>query len=267
MKNIMSTKDNNYSLKNGENYKETLNGNINDVIKIYGEIIIDYLKLILEKIKIKQNEQLLQFIIIRGLDTITHVFFHILYFTKNIELTYYHSQKSYYFYIEFVSQISDDEKMFLQLTSRDAVTYVYKKTVFDITNEFKKSYHDISCDFKDDLDLITKIIYLYQIYLLKIIKSRNISLLDVTNASKVYEKINIIVNKNNIFILEKLTEKLYNIIADTGLFYEITTLLFKKLVKKSELIYNVGDKLASEDFEKKINNISYDKFTNWILTK
>ena len=267
MKNITSTKDNNYSLKNSENYKQTLNGNINDVIKIYGEIIIDYLKLILEKIKIKQNEQLLQFIIIRGLDTITHVFFHILYFTKNIELTYYHSQKSYYFYIEFVSQISDDEKMFLQLTSRDAVTYVYKKTVFDITNDFKKSYQDIPSDFKYELDLITKIIYLYQMYLLKIIKSRNISLFHITNAAKIYEKINMIVNKNNIVILENLTEKLYNQIEDVSLFYEISTLILKKIVKKPELIHNVGEKLASEDFEKKINNISYDKFTNWVLTK
>jgi len=267
MKNIISNKDNNYSLKNSENYKKTFNGNINDVIKIYGEIIIDYFKLILEKMKIKHNEQLLQFIIIRGLDTITHVFLHILYFTKNIELTYYHSQKSYYFYIEFVSQISDDEKMFLQLTSRDAVTYVYKKTVFDITNEFKKNYQDISSEFKDELDLISKIIYLYQTYLLKIIKSRNINLSYIMNVTKVYEKINMIVNKNNITILENLTEKLYNQIEEVALFYEITMLIFKKIVKKPELIYNVGDKLASGDFDKKINNISYDKFTNWVLSK
>ena len=108
-----------------------------ELTKIYGDLIIEYSHFISENIKVK-NSSFSRFIIIRGLDTITNVFLHILNATKNIELTYFHCQKSFYFYVEFVGQISDEEKSFLQLTSRDATTYVYKKTVFDINSEFKK---------------------------------------------------------------------------------------------------------------------------------
>ena len=137
MKSAISHKDNNYSLNNIENYRKTLDCGIGEVTKIYGDLLIEYSHFISENIKVK-NSSFSRFIIIRGLDTITNVFLHILNATKNIDLTYFHCQKSFYFYVEFVGQISDDEKTFLQLTSRDATTYVYKKTVFDINNEFKK---------------------------------------------------------------------------------------------------------------------------------
>jgi hypothetical protein len=112
------TKDNNYSLQNVENYKNETLFDANEAIQKYLELIIEYFKFVMENIKNKSSN-FLKFIIIRGLDTITNVFLHILYFTKNVDLTYFHSQKSYYFYVEFVSQISDDEKMFLQLTSHE----------------------------------------------------------------------------------------------------------------------------------------------------
>jgi len=128
MKSTISNKDTNYSLNISENYKKELECDVSDVTKKYTAVIVDYFNFILENIKIS-NINFSKFIIIRGLDTITNVFLHLLYYTKNIDLTYFHCQKSFYFYVEFVGQISDDEKMFLQLTSRDATTYVYKKTI------------------------------------------------------------------------------------------------------------------------------------------
>ena len=130
MKNILINKDNNFSLSNIENYKKEFNYNINEIIKQYSELIIEYIQFSIENIKIS-NKSFLLFFLIRGLDTITNVFNFILFYTKNLELTYYHCQKSFYFYVEFVGQISEDDKMFLQLTSRDATTYVYKKTIFE----------------------------------------------------------------------------------------------------------------------------------------
>jgi hypothetical protein len=73
-----------------------------------------------------------------------------------VDLTYFHCQKSFYFYVEFVSQISEDEKMFLQLTSRDASTYVYKKTIFEINNEFKKMNDDMSDTTREKFEVINK---------------------------------------------------------------------------------------------------------------
>jgi hypothetical protein len=56
----------------------------------------------------------------------------LLLYTKNLDLTHFHCQKSFYYYVEFVGQILEDDKTFLQLTSRDATIYVYKKTIYDI---------------------------------------------------------------------------------------------------------------------------------------
>ena len=128
MKSMIMNKDNIYSLQNIENYRNTLDSDISNIVKKYSQLIIEYFKFIKENIKITKSK-FLNFIIIRGLDTITNVFLYILYFTKNTELTYFHCQKSYYFYIEFVGQISEEEKTFLQLTTRDATIYVYKKTI------------------------------------------------------------------------------------------------------------------------------------------
>ena len=80
-----------------------------------------------------------KFIFIRGLDTITSVFKILLYLTKNLDLTYYHSQKAFYFYVEFIEQISDDQNSFLQLSSREASLFVYKKTIFEVNNDFRKN--------------------------------------------------------------------------------------------------------------------------------
>ena len=51
--------------------------------------------------------------------------------------------------IEFINQITDDSNKFLQLCSRDASIYVYKKTIFDINNEYRKKI-DEECDKKMD---------------------------------------------------------------------------------------------------------------------
>jgi hypothetical protein len=96
------------------------------------------MRFISEKTTMK-NKLYYKFIFERGIETLLHVFSIIFYYTKNLELTFYHTQKAYYFYIEFIEQISDDNVTFLQLSSRDAVMFVYKKTIFDINNEYKKN--------------------------------------------------------------------------------------------------------------------------------
>ena len=157
----INNKDNIYSLNYSENYRSELNESTGLITKKYSELLCEYIKFIVENINTK-NKPFSKFIIIRGMDTITNVFNNILYYTKNIDLTYFHCQKSFYFYVEFVGQISEDEKMFLQLTSRDATTYVYKKTLFEISNEMKKINENISKETKNKLDIINIYVKLYQ---------------------------------------------------------------------------------------------------------
>jgi hypothetical protein len=263
MKSVISNKDNNYSLHSSENYRKEFNCNISEIVEKYSELIIEYFKFIMENIKIKKLN-LAKFITIRGLDTITNVFLHILYCTKNIDLTYFHSQKSYYFYVEFVGQISDDEKTFLQLTTRDATTYVYKKTVFDINCELKKINENCSNEFKEKMGIIKSYINLYQLLMLKIIYSNITDTSYIVNLNKLCEKISNLTNKSKIFLLENITDKLYTKINNVNKFFEVIHLLVKKFFKNQEILTNTEKKIYLEEFDDKLEE-SVDKFINWFL--
>ena len=262
MKSEIVNKDN-YSLHNSENYKSELQFNLDEAIQKYSQLIIEYFKFIMENIK-TNNAKFAKFIIIRGLDTITNVFLYILHFTKNIALTYFHSQKSYYFYIEFVGQIADDEKTFLQLTSKDATTYVYKKTIYDINNEFKKQNEEISTEFKKKIDIIRSYITLYQTYLLKIINLEKIDVNYIVNLSTLSEKINNLKNKSNIILLENITEKLYCKIENIDIFFKLNNLLVTKFLKNQEIIKKLEKKINSYEFNDKLLELG-DSFINWFL--
>lgn len=260
MKSIAVNKDNNYSLNNSENYKSVLDCDVSEVVKRYSLLIAEYFKFITENIKIR-NTGLAKFIVIRGLDTITHVFIHILSSTKNANLTYFHCQKSFYFYVEFVGQISEDDKVFLQLTSRDATTYVYKKTMFDLNPELKKKDENMA-EFSRKLETINTYINIYQTYLLKIIHEKNVDSSNIEYLTKLPEKLN---HVSKIKILEGVVEQLYYKIADMGAFFEINAILLKKVIKNPDLLCNAEKNMKADMFEEKLSE-SPDKFIAWVLS-
>ena len=124
------------SLKESSFNKE-LNQSVPEIMEKYVSLIIEYTTFIRDKNNILYKKHY-PYILARGLDTITHVFIMILFYTKNIELTYYHSQKSFYYYVEFIEQILDVQHTFLHLSSRDASIFVYKKTIYEINQEHRK---------------------------------------------------------------------------------------------------------------------------------
>ena len=149
-----------YTLYNTENYNKNINNTLQEILPNFMNIMTEYMKFISEKITLKKKSYYL-FIVERGIDTLIHVFSMIFYYTKNLPLTIYHTQKAYYFYIEFIEQISDDNITFLQLSSRDAVLFVYKKTIYDLNNEYKKNMVKIT----ESEEEVIEIIRLYtQIY-------------------------------------------------------------------------------------------------------
>ena len=137
-----------YSLYNLDNYKPTISSSIEDIINKYNMLISEYIK-----IKPSYN-----FIIGRGLDTISHVFLLMLYNTKNVDMSYYHSQKAFYFYIEFIEQITGDVNC-LKLSSTDAMLFVYKKTIFELN---PKNTHPIQDKDKQLLEYLNKYIIDYK---------------------------------------------------------------------------------------------------------
>jgi len=133
-----------YSLKSTETYLSDGIFLVNNVIDKYIQILVEYCNAVSKQKFVITSPNLFNFIILRGLETTTHVFKYVLLYTQNLEAAFHHAQKSIYYYLEFISQVAEQKNAFLQLSSRDAITYVYKKTIYLINNlDSKKSKNDI----------------------------------------------------------------------------------------------------------------------------
>ncbi len=186
--------DNNYSLNNLDNYNKVLKENSYDVINKFCELLNNFLNIIFENLKIKKNIYS-KFIIVRGVETIISVFNILLYNTKNLDLTYYHCQKSCYYYVEFIQQITEEQHIFLQLSSRDASTYVYKKNIFDINPDIMKNMPVINKELKNKLDLVGKHINVLKYIFEIILQNCNLEKETLENKISLIKKFGI-VNKN-----------------------------------------------------------------------
>jgi hypothetical protein len=150
-----------FVLYNTDNYNPNITNTLQEIITKFSDIVIEYMRFISEKIKIKNKKHYI-FIFERGIETLMHVFTMIFYYTKNLELTGYHTQKAFYFYIEFIEQISDDNITFLQLSSRDAIVFVYKKTIYDLNNEHKKMMPALTTEESQIIHVINSYMNIYK---------------------------------------------------------------------------------------------------------
>ena len=256
--------ENKYSLHNVDNFNKTLDISVNDIMNKYTELVVEYLKFIYENIKV-QNLTYSKFIVIRGLETITNVFSVILYYTKNIDLTYFQCQKSFYYYIEFIGQITEEQHSFLQLNSKDAITYVYKKTIFEINNDLKKNSLPLTKENSKKFDLINEYIKIHKILLLKIISiDSKINAINIADFEICCNKLNNIkIEIDNLYVLESLISILDNKINDIDKFCETFLLYLKKINKKTDIIKKSKEKTYSDDFNLYIEE-STDKFIAWL---
>jgi hypothetical protein len=128
-----------FILQNLENYNKQLNDKPVDLFTKYIELNNNYLMLCIENIQI-QDENYKKYIIKKGGETIEHIFNFLLYYTLNPELTYHHCEQGFIYYIEFIGQmIINGDNTGLSLSSKDAVLFVFKKTIFDISKEYRET--------------------------------------------------------------------------------------------------------------------------------
>jgi hypothetical protein len=133
----MSKLDNNYSLHTNENYLLNLDNNITEILNHHLKIINEFIHNIVDNNITNHNNKLL--IIIKGIESLLHIYNYLLYNTNNSCLSFYHTQKAIYMYIEFIKQITDEQNNLLNLKINDAVLFIYKKTIFEIKKEFIKN--------------------------------------------------------------------------------------------------------------------------------
>jgi len=263
---------NTYSLTNYENYKSFLENSLNDIVDKYIALICEYLRFISENIKLKKKGHF-RFILTRGLETITHVFNNILLYTKNLEMAYYHGQKAFYYYVEFIGQISEEQNMFLQLSSRDATLYVYKKTIYEINNEHKKiatckdekieeklAGSDIRCQ-------IYKNIVNYFLICDEQLEKQDITEF-ITRFETICYNMNSIILSNDEsktihFFLLCLNEKS----IDIKKYFDILDLFMKRICKMQNILceQKIKEKYLHDSFDKMVQQ-NPDKFISWIFS-
>ena len=239
-----------YSLAQSDNYKSMITAPIHEILDKYVLLVIDYMLLIAEKIYIKKS-QYYKYIFIRGLDTITSVFKFILFYTKNLDLAYFHSQKAFYFYVEFIEQISNDQNTFLQLSSREACLFVYKKTIYELINDYKKnnmSNYMVEYQMFED---VNKYLIIYKNIVIFCINNPEFTyenkLLYINECSQKFKTFSQVINNN---ILPK------NKLQSLEIFIDGIT---DKTIKFDQLI-SLGELFIKKIFEKKITY--YTEFTN-----
>lgn len=262
---------------NEKNYQKTIHKkDISLIILCYNKIINNFLETAIENIKVKDKTYFV-YLLLKGIETIQTVFSFLLLYTKNIDLITLHCEKSYLYFIEFIGQIGSDSTAYLQLNCKDAILFVYKKTIYDINNDFKKDF-EISKEQKkifDTFDLLVNCIELYRTYFIN-----NISIFeDKENKVNVIKDFVISFSNKLVYIIkffdtessiEKLTlyrEFLTNFDiknVDIILYASLCESLCKKLQKKQKGASIKSNKFLHIDFEKNIKTMTPNKFLHWL---
>jgi len=268
--------DTTYILYSIANYRPSIESSIQDILNRFVSVIIEYMLFISEKITMK-NKRYYKFIFERGFETLLHVFSVIFYYTKNLELTFYHTQKAYYFYIEFIEQISDDNVTFLQLSSRDAILFVYKKTIFELNNEYKKNMSEPSIDDKIILSAIDDYIYIYKSIVQFIINHNDFKyetkIEYISNCCDSIQIISETLNKNK--VKKNYIECIYlftNLISDKKIDIKGFFILLDEFTKRLNSKKKLDDKLIKNKiYDTEINNFilnnELNEIVEWIFTE
>ena len=210
-----------FKLSNKDNYKKTLEDPIVLIQLSYVKIIHYYIVHYFENMS---NPN----IFIQGFKSLTHIFMFLLMYTKYLELTIFHCQNAIFYYIEYISQITDKEdNMFFNLTLKDAVVYIYTKTIYDLNEECRQKHFLTPND-----DHILEI---------------------VTNFTDIYGRLSILLATSNDFKdvkIEEKKEKLQNIRTEIEN-YVINQ--YKYDIGESETLKNM--KLLLIDCENDPNNV------------
>lgn len=271
-------KDNNMSnLKNFNSSYVSLD--VSHIIHNFITIMSEFLLCTTQNI-IVQNDEYLLFIIQRGLETLKHCFKMIYMYSKNLDLTIHHCKKAYCYYVEFIGQIGDDTNSYLQLNSKDAILFVYKKTIFEIDNEFKKKFtidenekcyiNTLSTIFECYYEIIT-----YILFNEKQLKNKKESVINfsIQKTNKIIDKI--YKNKNNdltimnedVKTIKFFITSLQDFKLDNIKYVNICDLFLKRLNKKSTIITinEIQKKIHRNDCAIILEQYSPLKFINWLF--
>jgi hypothetical protein len=259
---------------NTNNYNKNIDEkNILSFMKVYIQLLKEYLDFLLNNIDIKEINEHFLFIAKRGLITYKHIFNILFLYTKNFTLILHHIKKAYLYYVEFIGQIGHDNHAYLKLNSRDASLFVYKKTIYEINNDFKKDFVLTEEEKKKHFKL-TKIIDIINTMILIILKN-----VKLNNEKLTYKKIKTDIEKMekgilkgvnnydkfNLDILSVLLDKTELLKISPQKALELVNSVINKFLNKNYSETKVREKLNSYKNNEKINKLTSIKYINWLF--
>ena len=184
--------------------------NINEIINKYLLTIANYTKFFYNNITICTNKNYLENLYIKGLTIIQNIFNISLLYVDSLVDIYNLCEKGYVYFVEFINQIniSNINESDFELTTKDAIIFCYKKTIFLFEN--KISAHNINNEKQLFNILNLYIIIINGLYI--IINYKLPNLLEKNNCNyeiqpTMIQNITNILNNNILYIL-KLIKKL-----------------------------------------------------------
>ena len=241
----------------------------------YVKLICHYLEYLSDH-TLLQNDNYFIFILQRGILSLSHIFNILLLYTKNIDLTISHCNKALYYYIEFIGQIADDSHSYLQLNSKDAALFIYKKTIFELNNDYRKNYILKESD-REFLNILTHLNNICNELVMIILAKKDFTLkkkeIMISYTLKNIEKK---MNLFKIFTFKELEKKIpillffMNVIqhckVDIDKFLAIFEIFIKKVKKKKITMDEIKNKVYHPLNQLYISNFTPTKYINWIFS-
>jgi hypothetical protein len=269
-------------LSDTKNYNDTLDKNTCVLFLKYIGLIHELIESIVENIYIDKTEYL-KYIITKGIKNTSYIYIFLLLYTKNLDLTIYHTQKSILYYVEFISQIGQDTNNLLKLNSTDATIFIYKKTIFDINVDFRNQYIETQ-EIKNQMNTLKQYMGIYNTTIIMYIEHldlKKLTLIDLqksvfTTLYKIVElliQIPLLSKKNNKSDIEEL-DIIYNIIVECNKYHKYSFInsnyltliesIIKKHFKKYINIDEFRNKLNEPTIENKLEHMSICKIVNYL---
>jgi len=172
--------------------EETSNEFLSKYYILINQYIGFYVENIYDNITINTDKRYRFYILSKGLEMLSNIMNITIMYTNNIDFAFHYCNKAYYYYIEFISQLDTDNNH-LELNIKDAIIFVYKKTIFEI----KEPVSTINnCNINEDnvrkTETIKKMINIVNSYVkvfkFKDIINQNINNTDFIDAQIVFDK-------------------------------------------------------------------------------
>tara|TARA_X000000368_G_C23048904_1_gene720402 strand:- start:960 stop:1769 length:810 start_codon:yes stop_codon:yes gene_type:complete len=267
--------NNSNNIFNVDNYKKNNLSNIknSNILILFINLINDFILYFIESIEVT-NMDYYNYILMRGIESMKHIFNVLFIYTQNLELIMHHLKKSYLYYVEFLNRIGVDKNSFLQLNSKDAIIFVYKKTIFDINTEFKKNMSKT----KEENEVILSLLDKVNVYILIIS--------NVINSKYFCENID---NKDKIISLLKQSKKIIikfikieeihsDLVENYKEFLYLINILDMDIKNILDILYLFLNRYVKSPIDKQqiknklfnfnnTENLSNNRFINWLFSK